>query len=189
MKHGEKAKLKSWPIPQNLPIPSPRLSTGPAPSYDPRTLHPHQCQRRNLKFPATLHLPTDVFLTSNSLTMVLKITYEYEPDMILPRLTRYASTSLKPLPAPVGSILCESPEDHGDAVVLNHDAATRTLRRRVNARRESARIAAEAEKHGIRGTSCTRTRAQARHTCSRISRRKLRKSRFRLGGGLDGFFK
>ena len=67
--------------------------------------------------------------------------------------------------------------------------ATITLRRRVNARRESARIAAEAKKHGIRGTSCMRTCTQTRHTCSRISRRKLRKLRFRLGGGLDGFFK
>ena len=67
------------------------------------------------------------------------------------------------------------------------DDTKTTLRRRVNARRESACIAAEAEKHGTRGTSCIRTRAQTRHTCSWISRRKLRKSRFRLGSGLDGF--
>ena len=31
------------------------------------------------------------------------------------------------------------------------------------------------------------TRLQTKHTCSRISPRKLRKSRFRLGGGLHGF--
>ena len=35
---------------------------------------------------------------------------------------------------------------------------------------------AEAEKHGICGTSCMRTRTQTRHTCSRISRRKPRKA-------------
>ena len=69
-----------------------------------------------------------------------------------------------------------------------HNSEPMTLRRRVNARRESARIAAEAEKHGIRGTSGMRTRLQTKHTCSRISPEKLRKSRFRPGGGLHGFF-
>ena len=61
-----------------------------------------------------------------------------------------------------------------------------TLRRHVNARKESARIAAEAENNMV--YVALRARAHARNTCSRISRRKLRKSRFRLGGGLDGFF-